>query len=88
MKKVLKVDNQGFFMEDVILQDGEATPIDCIETQCHDGFYKPKWDGTAWIEGLTQAEIDTIKNAPVEQPLEVRNRADIDYIAIMTGVEL
>lgn len=28
------------------------------------------------------------KDKPPQQPLEVRNRADIDYIAIMTGVEL
>lgn len=28
------------------------------------------------------------KDKSPEQPLEVRNRADIDYIAVMTGVEL
>lgn len=28
------------------------------------------------------------KDKPPEPPLELRNRADIDYIAIMTGVEL
>ncbi len=31
---------------------------------------------------------DAEKCAIPEQPLELRNRADIDYIAIMTGVEL
>lgn len=88
MKKVLKIDSNGFFIEDVILKDDEITPNDCIEIFCPDGFFKPRWNGSEWVEGLTQEEIEAIKNVPVEQPLELRNRADIDYIAIMTGVEL
>lgn len=53
-------------------------------------------------DGITQITVDDSKvdavNAivavhdstpvPVQPPLELRNRADIDYIAIMTGVEL
>ena len=62
--KVLKIDSEGLFLEDVILQDDEELPNDCIETLCPEGFYSPKWDGEKWIEGKTQAEIDTIKNTP------------------------
>jgi len=65
MRKVLKIDSNGFYIEDIILQDGKAIPSDCIEITCPDGFYKPKWNGTAWVEGLAQAEIDAIKNVPV-----------------------
>ena len=38
------------------------------------GFYWPKYDGTKWVEGLTQAEIDVIKaNAqPIMPTLEER----------------
>jgi len=64
MRKVLRIEN-GFFVEDVILKDEEYTPIDCIETLCPDGFYKPKWNGIAWVEGLSQSEIDIIKNVPI-----------------------
>jgi len=67
MRKVLKIDSNGFYIEDVILQDSKAIPSDCIEIICPDGFYKPKWNGTEWIEGLTQVEIDAINNVPISK---------------------
>lgn len=72
MKKVIKVDENGLFLEDVILQECEIIPDSCIEAPCPDGFYKPKWDGVNWVEGLTQAEIDAIKNVPQEPTDEER----------------
>lgn len=66
VKKVLKIDNNGFFVEDVILKDSEEILVDYIQTECPDGFYKPKWNGTEWVEGLTQEEIEEFKNKPRE----------------------
>lgn len=61
MKKVLKIDSKGYFIEDVLLDENETTPTDCVEVPCQQGFYKPKWDGTHWVEGLTQEEIVSYK---------------------------
>lgn len=61
MKKVLKIDSDGFYVEDVILNPIEEIPSDCIETHCPEGFYKPKWDGEKWIEGYTNEEIKQIQ---------------------------
>lgn len=66
MRKVLKIDINGFFIEDVLLKDGEVAPLDCIDVMCPQGFYKPKWNGSEWVEGLTQAEIDALKLVPQE----------------------
>ena len=55
MKKVVRINIQGVYVEDVILQDGEEVPKDCIETPCPDGFYKPKWDSEKWVEGGTES---------------------------------
>ena len=65
----------------------EETEI-ALEVEPSQGLYLPKWSGTEWIEGMAQEEIDLLKNVVVEQPLELRNRADIDYLSIMTGVDL
>lgn len=65
MKQVLKIDSEGYFLEDVILEDSDVTPINCIETLCQGGFFKPQWNGVEWIEGLTQEEIDAIINTPI-----------------------
>jgi len=64
MRKVLKINSEGLFLEDVLIKDDEELPSDCVETLCPDGFYSPKWLKGKWIEGKTQTEIDAIKNTP------------------------
>ncbi len=78
MKKVIKIDNAGLFEEDVILQDDEELPVDCIEIPCADGFYRPKWDGLAWVEGDSETPI------PVEQRIKILKLylAETDYTVI------
>lgn len=61
MKKVLRIDELGTYIEDVILEDEDIVPEDCIETDCPEGFFWPKWNGTKWIEGKSNAEIESIK---------------------------
>ncbi len=75
MKKVLKINEDGFFIEDVVLEDEESIPEGCIEVECPQGFYKPRWDGSMWIEGLTQEEIEELKKigtTPHQPSLEER----------------
>ena len=57
------IDKDGMFIRDDFVE--ELTPT-TIETPCEDSFYKPKWDGEKWVEGLTTDEIIAIKN--VTQP--------------------
>lgn len=57
------VDSEGLFVEDAFVDELTAFTI---EAPVPDGFYKPKWDGSQWIEGLTQSEIDNIKNVNSE----------------------
>lgn len=64
MKKILRIDLDGFFIEDVLIQDNGEIPTDCIEIECPEGFYKPKWNGEEWVEGLTQEQIDEIRDTP------------------------
>jgi len=63
--KVIEIDSNGLYVTDVLLQDGEEVPTNCIATQCSPGFYLPMWNGTSWIEGLTQAQITAVTNTPV-----------------------
>lgn len=77
--KLLKIDEQGFFIEDVITdkipqitvedEEGNLSLINdpqYIEKPCPDGFYRPRWVGD-WVEGLTQEEIESIRN--VKEPV-------------------
>jgi len=71
--KLLRIDEQGLFIEDVIVDKIPTIIVDEVEVndplyiqETPVGFYLPKWSGSEWVEGKTQAEIDTIVN--VVQP--------------------
>jgi len=76
MKKVLKIDSDGYFVEDVLIEDSESIPSDCIETICPQGFIKPKWDNSKWIEG----GIISVKVETDEDKKERYNNFTVHYI--------
>jgi len=59
---VASIDTNGFFIGEIILEIGAVIPANCIDVRPKEGFYLPKWDGTSWIEGMTQVDINVIKN--------------------------
>ena len=59
--QAILIDDDGMFVCDVVVADKTILTDKHILTPCPNGFYHPKWDGEKWVEGLTQAEIDTIK---------------------------
>lgn len=74
------IDENGFFVCDDFLD--ELTE-NAVETPCPDGFYKPKWDGTQWIEGLTEQEITELKQPIIptaEERLQALESAMLDLI--------
>ena len=81
------IDDEGLFICDDFVdtltdENGEPIPT-YIEAPCPDGFFWPKWDGEQWVEGGVAPEP-----TPAEPTTEERNRADIDFLALMMGVEL
>ena len=72
MKLFRKIDEQGYFIEDVLFESHPTIIVDEVEVldpqyidvPCYGGFYKPKWNGSEWVEGLTELEIDDIRNQP------------------------
>lgn len=100
MKLFRKIDVlTGKFIEDVLFEvhpffvDSEGNQqLDpqYITVEPDQGFYLPRWNGESWEEGATQEYIDSLNPEPiwVEPSVEEKNRADIDYLAAMTGVDL
>lgn len=60
---VAYVDENG-----VILEEDK---IHMIATDMQDGLQKPKWNGTEWIEGATQEEIDELTKVEPSPPTEI-----------------
>lgn len=71
MKKAYKIDNLGFYIEDVFVDELGSLGNEYIDNYCPDGFYKPKWNGSEWVEGLTEEEI-ALKNTTVLPKTELQ----------------
>lgn len=88
MKQVYRLDSDGFYIEPVVIEPHETLP-DCIEVRPPDGLYKAQFIEGEWIEGMSQDEIEAIKNTPVE-PSEIdilkKQQADLIFELMMNGV--
>jgi len=70
MKKFVRIiDNQGYFIEDAFVE--ELTEF-TIEEPCQGGFYRPKWNGSKWTEGLSVAEINSLKGVQLPTSITMR----------------
>jgi hypothetical protein len=75
MKQINRVDATGLYVGPVIAsdeqiarhlnQDDEFTLGMVVIDPISEGFYHPKWNGSEWIEGLDQEQINAMKNVPV-----------------------
>jgi hypothetical protein len=91
MKQVYKVDSEGFYMEPVILEDNQKVPANCVVFKPQNGLFKPKLNmtKTSFIEGLSQTEINALKNVtPPLTELEQlkKQQADLVFTLMMNGV--
>ncbi len=100
MMKLLKIDEQGYFIEDIITDkipiirevlvvEGEEVEVEIPNPQyitipCQGGFYRPMWNGAEWVEGMSQEEIDTLNNQP--RPVTQEQRiSDLELLVLQLG---
>ncbi|NMA65856.1 MAG: hypothetical protein GX957_06385 [Clostridiaceae bacterium] len=86
-----KVDENGFATEYTIVYFDEKGNL---LTEVEDGFilsvvpqglYKPRWDGTEWVEDMAQEEIDELNNQPQIPTAEERIDMLENIILMMMG---
>ncbi len=68
MRVARKIDNNGFYIEDVETNLTENTD-EIIITDIITGYVKPKWNGVEWIEGATEEEITEWQEQQNESPI-------------------
>lgn len=96
MRQYREIDENGLFVRDILLDENPNPDrfIDVEDFPYEGGLFHPKFDGEKWVEGKSKEEVENIRKTIEEQyrrkpPTEEEQmRADIDYIAIMTGVDL
>ena len=88
MRIVSRINADGLFVEDVLLQEGEPLPAGTIENRPPEGFRKPRWNGATWVEAEPAAE--TLEKKKQEKIAEFGERALEDLLPVWTphrGVE-
>lgn len=59
MKQYYKIDDEGYYIEPVILtEEPKELPDDLIGVKLPDGFYKARWDGEKWLDDITEEELN------------------------------
>jgi hypothetical protein len=92
MRKVIKIDSNGLYVEDVLLKDEDLTPDDCVETTCEGGFIHPKFENGSWIEGATSAVIAEVEeqkkkdNAKPSETEMIDAMVEIKVIEVLTAL--
>lgn len=62
------IDSNGFMLEPVIVASDTENTSEVIVTRCPDGFYKPRWNGTEWVDALAdQQKLDNVKSIQIAQ---------------------
>lgn len=96
-----QIDNNGNFIRDVVLNeqptidvekvvDGETIivkePNPLYITESPKGLFKPKWNGSDWVESLPQTEIDNLIKVNRMREIELRlKELDIKTFKFIDG---
>lgn len=69
MKQVYKFDGNGNYIEPVILEDSASIPSNCTNKTLPQPNWKPKFNGTEWVETATEEEMlpPLIELSPMEK---------------------
>lgn len=90
LRKVHRIDSNCLYVEDVILQDNDPVPSDCVEVPMPEGIFLPaKFANGQWSTVATQDQINALMN-PVVPPSDIddlkKQMADLSYTLMMNGV--
>lgn len=65
-KHVYEINEEGYFVRDVLIREDEEVPENYIETLLPQGMFSPKWEGGQWVHGITEEEIDKLYGRDLE----------------------
>ena len=81
MKSIIDKKTHLFLRDDFTFDEETEIGLDVDPAQ---GLYHPKWNGTEWVEGLSDEEITELnKPVPQEPTLEERLQMAEDTIMFM-----
>ncbi len=90
MRELYRYDDNGIYVEPVILTDDSAeNPPNTTDVRPEDGMFQAKWDGLKWLENLLPDEIQrrlADKGTPDDIESLQKQMADLSFQLMMNGV--
>ena len=81
MKRVIVLDENGFYLRDALVKDKYPDYYTEIVPPTHEqGFFRAKWTGIEWIEGATQEEIDELTKTEPSSPTTEQRIAELESV--------
>lgn len=82
--QAIKIDVNGYFLEDIPVWD-EVEADDIVTTPCPGGFFKPRWDGTQWVEGEDAVTLDEKKQKIARDQFKADRKQKVEDIVVTTA---
>lgn len=82
--QAIKIDIDGYFLEDIPVWD-EVEAEDIVTTPCPGGFFKPRWDGTQWVEGEEPVALDEAKRKIAREQFKADRKQRVKDIVVTTA---
>jgi hypothetical protein len=90
LKIVHQIDSNNLYVTDVILNEGEEIPSNCVDIPMPEGIFLPaKFENGEWSSTLSQEEINakmTVVTTPSDLDLVKKTLTDLSYNLMMAGV--
>lgn len=64
MIQVFQIDEKGYYIKPINIIDSEDAPANYVEMRPPNGLYRAKWNGTEWVEDMSEEEIEEMYNKP------------------------
>lgn len=96
-KQVYEINEEGLLQGIHVTQfDDEGNPVEdlpsnVITLDIPQGLYRPKWNGTEWLEDMLQADIDALRSVlvpPTEVELLQAEVVKLDERNVETNTQL
>ena len=70
----------GLFLRDDVAYNAETEVA--IERESPLGLFRPRWDGTGWVEDMTAEEIQAIKASVTHEPTESERLESLEMLML------
>ena len=79
MKRIIDKQTNLFLRDDFSHNEETELALDVTPAQ---GLFRPRWDGTGWVEDMTAEEIQAIKASVTHEPTAEERLAGMEQVML------